>query len=234
MVKTINNKKFLKLQRCNRKENTMENIIKSESTNIMNTFKSNALRESTQRIFTRMVNVEDNKKAICTDLAEIYNKGTWKEDFGDFGDYTMTMFNITKSTASRMRRVSDKFITDINSPLNAEMFTFNQLAVLVTLDNEVIENSTVNPDMTIKQLREFVNSVKGLEMKDTEEAEEAEEVTTAESCNVTTKEEEVPRGAQHFASLKDLSIWVNALMAKREKLENIDISFDVTTAHTEY
>jgi hypothetical protein len=212
----------------------MENIIKSESTNIMNTFKSNALRESTQRIFTRMVNVEDNKKAICTDLAEIYNKGTWKEDFGDFGDYTMTMFNITKSTASRMRRVSDKFITDINSPLNAEMFTFNQLAVLVTLDNEVIENSTVNPDMTIKQLREFVNSVKGLEMKDTEEAEEAEEVTTAESCNVTTKEEEVPRGAQHFASLKDLSIWVNALMAKREKLENIDISFDVTTAHTEY
>lgn len=212
----------------------MENIIKSESTNIMNTFKSNALRESTQRIFTRMVNVEDNKKAICTDLAEIYNKGTWKEDFGDFGDYTMTMFNITKSTASRMRRVSDKFITDINSPLNAEMFTFNQLAVLVTLDNEAIENSTVNPDMTIKQLREFVNSVKGLEMKDTEEAEEAEEVTTAESCNVTTKEEEVPRGAQHFASLKDLSIWVNALMAKREKLENIDISFDVTTAHTEY
>ena len=212
----------------------MENIIKSESTNIMNTFKSNALRESTQRIFTRMVNVEDNKKAICTDLAEIYNKGTWKEDFGDFGDYTMTMFNITKSTASRMRRVSDKFITDINSPLNAEMFTFNQLAVLVTLDNEIIENSTVNPDMTIKQLREFVNSVKGLEMKDTEEAEEAEEVTTAESCNVTTKEEEVPRGAQHFASLKDLSIWVNALMAKRERLENIDITFDVTTKHTEY
>ena len=212
----------------------MENSIKSESTNIMNTFKSNALRESTQRIFTRMVNVEDNKKAICTDLAEIYNKGTWKDDFGDFGDYTMTMFNITKSTASRMRRISDKFITDINSPLNAEMFTFNQLAVLVTLDNEVIENSTVNPDMTIKQLREFVNSVKALEMKDTEEAEEAEEVTTAESCNVATKEEEVPRGAQHFASLKDLSIWVNALMAKREKLENIDISFDVTTAHTEY
>ena len=215
----------------------MENIIKSESTNIMNTFKSNALRESTQRIFTRMVNVEDNKKAICTDLAEIYNKGTWKDDFGDFGDYTMTMFNITKSTASRMRRVSDKFITDINSPLDADMYTFNQLAVLVTLDNEVIENSTVNPDMTIKQLREFVNSTKALEMKDTEEAEEAEEaeeVTTADSCNVATKEDEAPRGTQHFATLKDLSIWVNALMTKREKLENIDITFDVTTEHTEY
>lgn len=55
-----------------------------------------------------MVNVEDNKKSICVDLAEIYNKGTWKEDFGDFGDYTMTMFNITKSTASRMRRVAEK------------------------------------------------------------------------------------------------------------------------------
>ena len=139
-----------------------------------------------------------------------------------------------------MRRVSDKFITDINSPLNAEMFTFNQLAVLVTLDNEVIENSTVNPDMTIKQLREFVNSVKALEMKDTEEeeAEEAEEkeeeATTAESCNVATNEEEALRGIQHFATLKDLSIWVNALMEKRENLENIDISFDVTTAHTEY
>ena len=222
----------------------MENIIKSESTNIMNTFKSNALRESTQRIFTRMVNVEDNKKAICTDLAEIYNKGTWKDDFGDFGDYTMTMFNITKSTASRMRRVSDKFITDINSPLDADMYTFNQLAVLVTLDNEVIENSTVNPDMTIKQLREFVNSTKALEMKDTEKAEKAEEaeeaeekeeeVTTAESCNVATNEEEPPRGIQHFARLKDLSIWVNALMEKRENLENIDISFDVTTTHTEY
>lgn len=215
----------------------MENIIKSESTNIMNTFKSNALRESTQRIFTRMVNVEDNKKAICTDLAEIYNKGTWKDDFSDFGDYTMTMFNITKSTASRMRRVSDKFITDINSPLNAEMFTFNQLATLVTLDNEVIENSNITPDMTIKQLREFVNSVKALEMKEeAEEAEEAEEeeVTTAGNCNVATNEEENSRGIQHFASLKDLSIWVNALMEKRENLENIDISFDVTTVHTEY
>ena len=126
------------------------------------------------------------------------------------------------------------------------MFTFNQLATLVTLDNEVIENSIVNPDMTIKQLREFVNSVKALEMKDTEEQEEEaeekeeeaekeeKEVTTAESCNVATKEEETPRGTQHFATLKDLSIWVNALMTKREKLENIDITFDVTTEHTEY
>ena len=220
----------------------MENIIKSESTNIMNTFKSNALRESTQRIFTRMVNVEDNKKAICTDLAEIYNNGTWKDDFGDFGDYTMTMFNITKSTASRMRRVSDKFITDINSPLNAEMYTFNQLAVLVTLDNEVIENSTINPNMTIKQLREFVNNIKALEMKDTEEAEEKEEeaeekeeeVTTAESCNVATNEEEAPRDMVHFENLKELSIWVNKLMEKRENLENINITFSVTTNHTEY
>ena len=216
----------------------MENIIKSESTNIMNTFKSNALRESTRRIFTRMVNVEDNKKAICVDLAEIYNKGTWKDDFGDFGDYTMTMFNITKSTASRMRRVADKFITDINSPLNAEMYTFNQLATLVTLDNEVIANGNITPDMTIKQLRGFVNSTKTLEMKDTEEEEaeekeeEAEEATTAESCNVAT--EEAPRGVQHFASLKDLSIWVNSLMEKRESLENIDITFDITTNHTEY
>lgn len=213
----------------------MENIIKSESTNIMNTFKSNALRESTRRIFTRMVNVEDNKKAICVDLAEIYNKGTWKDDFGDFGDYTMTMFNITKSTASRMRRVADKFITDINSPLNAEMYTFNQLSTLVTLDNEVIANGNITPDMTIKQLREFVNITKALEMKDdteeTEEAEEAEE-TNKESCNVAT--EEAPRGIQHFASLKDLSIWVNALMEKRENLKNIDISFDVTTKHTEF
>ena len=221
----------------------MENIIKSESTNIMNTFKSNALRESTQRIFTRMVNVEDNKKAICTDLAEIYNNGTWKDDFGDFGDYTMTMFNITKSTASRMRRVSDKFITDINSPLNAEMFTFNQLAVLVTLDNEVIENSMINPDMTIKQLREFVNSTKALEMKDTEEAvekeleeieEEVEEAITAESCNVATNEEENPRDLAHFENLKELSMWVNKLMEKRENIENINMSFDITTKHTEY
>lgn len=93
--------------------------------------------------------------------------------------------------------------------------------------------------MTIKQLREFVNSTKALEMKDTEEeeAEEAEEAeeketTTAESCNVAT--EEAPRGIQHFASLKDLSIWVNSLMEKRESLENIDITFDVTTKHTEY
>ena len=227
-----------------REEIIMENIIKSENTNIMNTFKSNALRESTQRIFTRMVNVEDNKKAICTDLAEIYNNGTWKDDFGDFGDYTMTMFNITKSTASRMRRVSDKFITDINSPLNAEMFTFNQLAVLVTLDNEVIENSNVNPDMTIKQLREFVNSTKALEMKGTEEeeAEEKEEETrekeeeaiTAESCNVATNEEENPRDLAHFENLKELSIWVNKLMEKRENIENINITFDVTTKHTEY
>ena len=216
----------------------MNNIIRAESTNIMEGFKSSELRESTQRIFTRMVNVEDNKKAICVDLAEIYNKGTWKEDFGDFGDYTMTMFNITKSTASRMRRVADKFITDINSPLDADMYTFNQLAVLVTLDNNVIENSNVNPDMTIKALRKLVSMVKefeGVPYTEVEEAEEAEEeATTAESCNVATKEGEAPRGIQHFASLKDLSIWVNALMEKRENLENIDISFDVTTAHTEY
>ena len=147
----------------------------------------------------------------------------------------MTMFNITKSTASRMRRVADKFITDINSPLNAEMYTFNQLATLVTLDNEIIANGNITPDMTIKQLREFVNSTKALEMKDTEEEEaeeKEEETTTAESCNVAT--EEAPRGVQHFASLKDLSIWVIALMEKRENLENIDISFDVTTSHTEY
>nr|DAW22711.1 MAG TPA: Protein of unknown function (DUF3102) [Caudoviricetes sp.] len=224
----------------------MENIIKSESTNIMNTFKSNALRESTERIFTRMVNVEDNKKAICTDLAEIYNNGTWKDDFGDFGDYTMTMFNITKSTASRMRRVSDKFITDINSPLNAELYTFNQLAVLVTLDNKVIENSNVNPDMTIKALRKLVSMVKEFEsIGEADEADEAEEneeeiedeveeAIMAESCNVATNEEEAPRDMVHFENLKELSIWVNKLMEKRENLENINITFSVTTKHTEY
>ena len=217
----------------------MENIIKSESTNILNTFKNADLRASTERIYTRMVNVEDNKKSICADLAEIYNNGTWKEDFGDFGDYTMTMFNITKSTASRMRRVADKFITDINSPLNADMFTFNQLAVLVTLDNEVIENSNVNSDMTIKQLREFVNGVKALEVKDDTEAEaeaeaEAEEATATEantSCNVATDNR---KGTAHFANLKDLSIWVNALMQNRENIEDIDVTFEVTTKHTEY
>ena len=218
----------------------MENIIKSESTNILNTFKNADLRASTERIYTRMMNVEDNKKSICTDLAEIYNNGTWKEDFGDFGDYTMTMFNITKSTASRMRRVSDKFITDINSPLNADMFTFNQLAVLVTLDNEVIENSNINSDMTIKQLREFVNSVKALEVKDdTEEAEETTaetpeetpEETEKESCNVATDNR---KGTAHFATLKDLSTWVNALMQNRENIEDIDVTFEVTTKHTEY
>nr|DAM70909.1 MAG TPA: Protein of unknown function (DUF3102) [Caudoviricetes sp.] len=217
----------------------MENIIKSESTNILNTFKNADLRASTERIYTRMMNVEDNKKSICTDLAGIYNNGTWKEDFGDFGDYTMTMFNIPKSTASRMRRVSDKFITDINSPLNADMFTFNQLAVLVTLDNEVIENSNINSDMTIKQLREFVSSVKALEVKDDTEAEaeaeaEAEEATATEantSCNVATDNK---KGTAHFATLKDLSIWVHALMQNRENIEDIDITFDVTTKHTEY
>lgn len=229
-----------------REEITMENIIKSESTNIMNTFKSNALRESTERIFTRMVNVEDNKKAICTDLAEIYNNGTWKDDFGDFGDYTMTMFNITKSTASRMRRVSDKFITDINSPLNAELYTFNQLAVLVTLDNKVIENSNVNPDMTIKALRKLVSMVKEFEsIGEADEADEAEEneeeiedeveeAIMTESCNVATNEEEAPRDMVHFENLKELSIWVNKLMEKRENLENINITFSVTTKHTEY
>lgn len=234
------------MPRGNRKEITMENIIKSESSNIMNTFKSNALRESTQRIFTRMVNVEDNKKAICTDLAEIYNNGTWKDDFGDFGDYTMTMFNITKSTASRMRRVSDKFITDINSPLNAELYTFNQLAVLVTLDNKVIENSNVNPDMTIKALRKLVSMVKEFEsIGEADEADEAEEneeeiedeveeAIMAESCNVATNEEEAPRDMVHFENLKELSIWVNKLMEKRENLENINITFSVTTKHTEY
>ena len=216
----------------------MDNIIKSESTNIMNTFKSNALKEITRRIFTRMVNVEDNKKAICVDLAEIYNKGTWKDDFGDFGDYTMTMFNITKSTASRMRRVSDKFITDINSPLNAEMYTFNQLATLVTLDNEVIENGNITPDMTIKQLREFVNSTKAIEMKDTEEEETEEtketeetEETNEESCNVAT---ENTKSTAHFATLKELSMWVNLLMQNRDSLENIDITFETATKHTEY
>ena len=228
------------MQRCNRKDNIMENIIRAESVNIMEGFKSSELRESTQRIFTRMVNVEDNKKAICVDLAEIYNKGTWKEDFGDFGDYTMAMFNITKSTASRMRRVADKFITDINSPLNADMYTFNQLAVLVTLDNRVIENSNVNPEMTIKTLRKLVSTVKEFEgLPDTEAEEEEtgekeEEVTTAESCNVATNEEEAPRDIAHFENLKELSIWVNKLMEKRENLENINITFSVTTNHTEY
>lgn len=212
----------------------MENIIKSESANIMNEFKNNALKESTHRIFTRMVNVEDNKKAICTDLAEIYNNGTWKDDFGDFGDYTMTMFNITKSTASRMRRVSDKFITDINSPLNAEMFTFNQLATLVTLDNEVIENGNITPDMTIKQLREFVSNTKALEMKDTEEAEVEEKEEELGEIEEEVEEEENPRDLAHFENLKELSMWVNKLMEKRENIENINMSFDITTKHTEY
>lgn len=219
----------------------MDNIIRAESTNILNTFKNTDLRESTERIYTRMVNVEDNKKAICVDLAEIYNNGTWKEDFGDFGDYTMTMFNITKSTASRMRRVADRFITDINSPLNADMYTYNQLAVLVAVDNRSLENSNVNPDMTIKTLRKLVSMVKefeGLPDTEAEEAEEAEEpteetpeATEKESCNVAT---DSTKSNAHFATLKDLSMWVTLLTQNRENIEDIDVTFEVTTKHTEY
>lgn len=68
-----------------------------------------------------------------------------------------------------------------------------------------------------------------------EEAEEKEEeAITAESCNVATNEEENPRDLAHFENLKELSIWVNKLMEKRENIENINITFDVTTKHTEY
>ena len=63
---------------------------------------------------------------------------------------------------------------------------------------------------------------------------EEEEVTTAESCNVATNEEENPRDLAHFENLKELSMWVNKLMEKRENLENINITFSVTTKHTEY
>ena len=77
-------------------------------------------------------------------------------------------------------------------------------------------------------------------MKDTEEAvekeieEEVEEAITAESCNVATNEEENPRDLAHFENLKELSMWVNKLMEKRENIENINMSFDITTKHTEY
>ena len=51
---------------------------------------------------------------------------------------------------------------------------------------------------------------------------------------MATNEEENPRDLAHFENLKELSIWVNKLMEKRENIENINIAFDVTTKHTEY
>ena len=230
----------------------MENIVTAQATSIVDTFKNAELKQITEHIFTQFVKSEDSKKAICVDLAKIYNSDMWNNDFSDFGDYTENVLNISKSVASRMRNVADRFITNVNSPIAAERFTVTQMRELLPLSDEEIINSAISSDMTIKEIASEAKNIKcqriGAKDDDLEEptgvankieADNSGDIEPVnESFATVDKTNEVNANVviEEFADFKELSVYVqNALKNRINTDGGIILQFtSVDTTPSEY
>lgn len=153
---------------------------------IMKEMGNNELRGYTNKIIQCDNGIRKNMNQIALLLAEVNQKKLFElENFKNTAEYANAVFGYSKGNVSKMVRVAERYLIG-SSKYND--FNTSQLSELLPLEKEetdlLIENKEVTADMTVKAIREVVNSKKKLEENEeteTEESAENEETVTAEN-----------------------------------------------------
>lgn len=124
----------------------------------------------------------DNHKKIC--FGAVYSKNSCYYNF----DSIMLSFGFDKTQVSRILQVHSKFLDVVDEqpflkPIFAE-FSKSKLFELIPVDNHQltidIRKSLLRPNMSVKQIREYVKNYKSLEIQNKKLSEEPKEQEEAE------------------------------------------------------
>ena len=161
-------------------------------------FKNQSLAEATEEIVRLQKNVNESLISVAGISGEVAKSESYKDDgFKSAQEWLMNTFNYKKSTAYTMVKIGKDYVQlEINGRLpiyktifaNSETdedFTLTQLEKLLPLGKERIEvylsTGDLKYSMTVKEIKEFVSSIKSLEKKSEEpETEETEPETEME------------------------------------------------------
>ena len=146
----------------------MENFIKSDI-DFEDTFLSTYV-QSLRRDFERQ---QDNFVFICKDVYKIwsYCKGNyWKATDNEcYNSYKLLeKFGFDKTAVSRYKQCYERFIVDseqrIALILTIKDFSPSKLFELLSLSQEtvfdLVDKKLIRPDMTVKQIREYIKTLK--------------------------------------------------------------------------
>ena len=177
-------------------------------------FKNQSLEKATEEIIRLQKNVNESLISVAGISGEVAKSESYKDDgFKSAQEWLMNTFNYKKSTAYTMVKIGKEYVQlEMNGCLpiyktifaNSETdedFTLTQLEKLLPLGKEMIlfylNIGDLKYSMTVKEIKEFVSSIKSLNKKseetepETEEKEpETEEPETEETETEETETEE--------------------------------------------
>lgn len=147
-------------------------------------FKNTKLRNYTEQIYKQGVSIKKSYARIAATLAKIDMSKCYEMDgFSDVHDYAQQVLGLKKSTSYSFLKIGYEYIDSksLESVLKHDEgndFSISQLQVILPLKSvetakELAERNEINPNMTVKEIKEVV---KGLTGKGKEEGGDSHEV----------------------------------------------------------
>ena len=170
------------------------------------TFENESLKKATEEIIRLQKNVNQSLISVAGISGEVEKSESYKDDgFKNVQEWLMNTFNYKKSTAYTMVKIGKEYVelevdgcvpiykTIFANHETDEDFTLTQLEKLLPLGKEKIKVYLLTGDlkysMTVKEIKNFVSTIKSLEKKtDVEETEADVEETEANKkteCHAT-------------------------------------------------
>lgn len=148
-------------------------------------FKNTKLRNYTEQIYKQGVSIKKSYARIAATLAKIDMSKCYEMDgFTDVHDYAQQVLGLKKSTSYSFLKIGYEYIDSksLESVLKHDEgndFSISQLQVILPLKSvetakELAERNEINPNMTVKEIKEVV---KGLTGKGKEEGGENHDIS---------------------------------------------------------
>ena len=125
------------------------------------------------RIYTAYKRGNGAMQDIAIELYNIKSKELYKVNgIEHFSDFAENVLKISKSKASRMCAVAKRFLIcteaeEEETRKKYNQFNFTQLSEMLTADDEILE--FINPEMTSKEIRDFINNAKRIGTNDSDQ-----------------------------------------------------------------
>lgn len=169
-----------------------------------------SLANTTDKINKLQLNMKKSLLAIAKILSDIKSEDVKKAGFKSVAHYAEVVFGYKKAMTSNLIRIGNQYVVHDKNKYYTILenegsdFTVSQLQECLKLEvstvQELVEEKTITPDMTCKEIREVVKDLTTEPVEETEETEEVEE--SEESEDLSKKDWE--KFWQEFACARDL------------------------------
>lgn len=204
-------------------------------------FENQSLTKATEEIIRLQKNVNESLISVAGISGEVAKSESYKDDgFKSAQEWLMNTFNYKKSTAYTMVKIGKEYVklefdgclpiykTIFANYETDEDFTLTQLEKLLPLGKEMIKACLAVGDlkysMTVKEIKEFVSSIKSLDKKSETEETEPETEETETEIEPETEETEAEVEVESKECVSTIEIWNNCIFVNDEKYDFNDLN----------